>query len=92
MQIAHHPSVRRLRLVSLALVDSHGHVTQFSGSIANMTPKRRLKHLLNDDRGDVPGWVLITLMTAALVLLIWALAGPALSEIFQNAIDKVSGI
>jgi hypothetical protein len=45
-----------------------------------------------DDRGDVPGWVLITLMTAALVILIWALAGPALSDIFQNAIDKVSGI
>ena len=44
------------------------------------------------ERGDVPGWVLITLMTAALVILIWALAGPALSDIFQNAIDKVSGI
>ena len=47
---------------------------------------------LADDRGDVPGWVLITLMTAALVILIWALAGPALEGIFQNAIDKVSGI
>lgn len=53
---------------------------------------RRLRRLLRDDRGDVPGWVLITLMTAALVILIWALAGPALSDIFQNAIDKVSGI
>lgn len=47
---------------------------------------------LTDDRGDVPGWVLITLMTAALVILIWALAGPALADIFQNAISKVSGI
>lgn len=47
---------------------------------------------LRDERGDVPGWVLITLMTAALVVLIWALAGPALSQIFQNAIDKVMGI
>jgi hypothetical protein len=53
---------------------------------------RRLLARLRDDRGDVPGWVLITLMTAALVILIWALAGPALSDIFQNAIDKVSGI
>lgn len=53
---------------------------------------RRLLHRLRDDRGDVPGWVLITLMTAALVILIWALAGPALADIFQNAIDKVSGI
>lgn len=47
---------------------------------------------LREERGDVPGWVLITLMTAALVVLIWALAGPALSEIFQNAIAKVTGL
>lgn len=53
---------------------------------------RRLQQRLADDSGDVPGWVLITLMTAALVILIWALAGPALADIFQNAIDKVSGI
>lgn len=47
---------------------------------------------LREERGDVPGWVLITLMTAGLVVLIWALAGPALSEIFQNAITKVTGL
>lgn len=47
---------------------------------------------LSDERGDVPGWVLITLMTAALVILIWALAGPALSQIFENAIAKVTGL
>ena len=45
----------------------------------------------NDDRGDVPGWVLITLMTAGLVILIWALAGPALQGVFQQAIDRVTG-
>jgi hypothetical protein len=48
--------------------------------------------VFRDERGDVPGWVLITLMTAGLVILIWALAGPALSEIFQNAIAKVTGL
>ncbi|SKA87077.1 hypothetical protein SAMN06295879_1027 [Agreia bicolorata] len=26
----------------------------------------RIAHRLRDDRGDVPGWVLITLMTAGL--------------------------
>ena len=46
---------------------------------------------LREDRGDVPGWVLITLMTAGLVVLIWALAGPALSGLFQQAIGRVSG-
>lgn len=45
---------------------------------------------LRDERGDVPGWVLITLMTAGLVLVIWAIAGPALAGVFQQAIERVS--
>lgn len=44
-----------------------------------------------DDRGDVPGWVLITLMTAGLVLIIWAVAEPALSGVFDAAIARVMG-
>ncbi|WP_137845130.1 hypothetical protein [Microbacterium sp. 2FI] len=48
--------------------------------------------LLEDERGDVPGWVLITLMTAGLVVLIWALAGPALAGLFEQAISSVAGI
>lgn len=54
----------------------------------------RLKmRLAGDDpeRGDVPGWVLITLMTAGLVALIWALAGPLLGDLFTNAINSVTG-
>ncbi|WP_200932278.1 MULTISPECIES: hypothetical protein [unclassified Microcella] len=47
--------------------------------------------LRSEERGDVPGWVLITLMTAGLVIVIWALAGPALSGVFQQAIDRVTG-
>ena len=54
--------------------------------------RRRLDETLRDERGDVPGWVLITLMTAGLVVLIWALAGPALGQLFQQAITRVSGI
>ena len=49
------------------------------------------RDMLDDVRGDVPGWVLITLMTAGLVVLIWALAGPALSSLFEQAISRVSG-
>ncbi|SBS70407.1 hypothetical protein [uncultured Microbacterium sp.] len=46
---------------------------------------------LGDERGDVPGWVLVTLMTAGLVVAIWALAGPALADLFEQAISRVSG-
>ncbi|MCU1635851.1 MAG: hypothetical protein JWQ68_1090, partial [Cryobacterium sp.] len=54
----------------------------------NMITVRTQK--LFDDRGDVPGWVLITLMTAGLVIIIWGLAGPALSGVFEQAINRVS--
>ena len=50
----------------------------------------RVRALAEDERGDVPGWVLITLMTAGLVIIIWGLAGPALSGVFQQAIDRVT--
>ncbi|SFR74841.1 hypothetical protein SAMN05428970_1802 [Agromyces sp. CF514] len=52
---------------------------------------RQLLAPLADERGDVPGWVLITLMTAGLVIVIWGLAGPALSGVFEQAIDRVTG-
>ena len=43
------------------------------------------------DRGDVPGWVLITVMTAGLVSAIWLLAGPTLTTMFQDSLSKVTG-
>jgi hypothetical protein len=43
------------------------------------------------DRGDVPGWVLITIMTAGLVTALWAIAGPQLSQLFSDAISNVKG-
>jgi len=43
------------------------------------------------EKGDVPGWVLITLMTAGLVVVIWSAAGPALSGVFEQAITRVTG-
>lgn len=52
----------------------------------------RVRALAEDEQGDVPGWVLVTLMTAGLVVLIWAVAGPALTNLFEQAIQRVSGI
>lgn len=53
--------------------------------------RRRFVAPFASERGDVPGWVLITLMTAGLVIVIWGLAGPALSQVFEQAIDRVTG-
>jgi hypothetical protein len=43
------------------------------------------------ERGDVPGWVLITLMTAGIVTVLWQFAGPRLLEILTDAFNSVSG-
>jgi len=51
--------------------------------------KSKFSKHLHSDRGDVPGWVLITLMTAGLVVVLWGLAAPALTGIFNQAVTKV---
>jgi hypothetical protein len=45
-----------------------------------------------DDRGDVPGWVLVVLMTTGLVTAIWTIAAPRLSTILRNSLDAMNGI
>jgi hypothetical protein len=42
------------------------------------------------ERGDVPGWVMITLMSAVLVAGLLAIAGPALQDLFNQAISQVT--
>lgn len=44
----------------------------------------------SSERGDIPGWVMVVLMTAAIVAAVWALAEPALTRLFNDAIDEVS--
>ena len=42
------------------------------------------------ERGDVPGWVMVTVMTAGLVAAIWALAGPELERMLRDALRSVA--
>jgi hypothetical protein len=42
-----------------------------------------------DEKGDVPGWVLVTIMTAGMVMAIWTLAEPELKAMLRNALNKV---
>ena len=41
-------------------------------------------------RGDVPGWVLVTVMTAGLVTAIWLIADDQLTQVLNRAISSVS--
>ena len=52
---------------------------------------RKGSPVLSDERGDVGGWVLILLMSAALVVAIWAVASERLVEIVSAALSSVCG-
>lgn len=52
---------------------------------------RLLEWLEQPERGDVPGWVLITIMTAGLVAALWLVAEPLLTSLFTSAVSSVGG-
>ena len=52
----------------------------------------RFQTLVRDERGDVPGWVLVVLMTTGLVTALWTIAAPRLSQILKNSLDSMNNI
>jgi hypothetical protein len=43
------------------------------------------------DRGDVPGWVMVTVMSAILVVAILGVFEPQIKHAISSAIDSVTG-
>jgi hypothetical protein len=54
--------------------------------------QQRYSNLLSSERGDVPGWVLVVLMTTGLVTAIWTIAAPRLTSILKNSLAAMNGI
>jgi hypothetical protein len=44
----------------------------------------------DDDRGDVPGWVMVTVMSAILVVAILGIFEPQIKDAISSAIDSVT--
>jgi hypothetical protein len=44
---------------------------------------------VRDERGDVPGWVMITVMTAGLVVVITGVARTQLADMLNSALAQV---
>lgn len=51
--------------------------------------KERIRKVLRNERGDVPGWVLVAVMTAGLVTALWLIADEQLSAILARALESV---
>lgn len=71
-------------MVQMAWVRAGSLLTAWAEEMGSGTERRA-------ERGDVPGWVLITVMTAGLVAGLWAIAGPQLSSMLRAALSSVSG-
>jgi hypothetical protein len=50
----------------------------------------RIVDQLRSERGDVPGWVLVTVMTAGLVTALWLIADGQLTSVLDRAISAVA--
>ena len=71
------------------------YLIQFQGKSAiqvNRFQSSKFYGHLKSERGDVPGWVLVVLMTTGLVTAIWTIAAPRLTAILKNSLDSMNGI
>jgi hypothetical protein len=70
-------------------------IEQLKGNLSALFDKLIGKNFLVQSRaenGDVPGWVLVVLMTAGLVTGIWTVAAPRLNLILKNSLDSINAI
>ena len=61
------------------------------GSVCGCGIALQARLLGRDERGDVPGWVMIVVMTAGLVAMLTTVAGPQLRSMLDSALSSVSG-
>ena len=54
--------------------------------------REKILRNIASEQGDVPGWVLVVLMTTGLVTAIWTIAAPRLTSILKNSLDAMNGI
>lgn len=66
--------------------DTPGHLLRWSCKVQ----ARATEFQCRQQRGDVPGWVLVTLMSALLVALLLGLARGAFTQLFNKAMSQVS--
>lgn len=73
---------------------SESSIARLKNRISNVLLDRSivLFNSLRSERGDVPGWVLVVLMTTGLVTGIWTLAAPRIDSILRNSLDSMNGI
>jgi hypothetical protein len=76
------------QIITSKVAEASAHLTIW----INDFRRSRFYKALRDERGDVPGWVLVVLMTTGLVTALWTIAAPRLTAILKNSLDAMNGI
>ncbi len=83
---------RKLRFGLIECLKTNVIVLKFNNLTRINSMKNTFSAAAKSERGDVPGWVLVVLMTTGLVTGIWTVAQPRLSSILKNSLDNMNGI
>jgi hypothetical protein len=78
--------------ISIKILNSLMWLQERIAAPLNVFKEKKFVKMMKDERGDVPGWVLVVLMTTGLVTAIWTIAAPRLSAILKNSLDAMNGI
>lgn len=66
-------------------------LTAWSAVLTRLTGgDRRNQPARVTDRGDIPGWVMVTIMSAAIIVVLIPFVGPVIAKAFSNAVDNVT--
>ena len=88
--MAAHPAGKRLNATEV--VKQLGEKLEVIAIRSGVEIRDRFNTLVRDERGDVPGWVLVVLMTTGLVTAIWAIAKPNLTSILNNSLNSMNNV
>lgn len=86
------PKEQKMKALSTHINQINYRVIGELGRLRAKFSTERLVEEFRDERGDVPGWVLVVLMTTGLVTAIWTIAAPRLQQILKNSLDSMSNI
>lgn len=87
--MSHHARGLRLRLMIWVLALWTLALTAPTSTPTTTSARAGRGSRVRDDRGDVPGWVLVTVMSAGLVAAIWQVADGQLSAMLTRALSAV---
>jgi hypothetical protein len=91
--IALHPAGKQRQSSEIiGMTENIGNKVKVIAIRSGLELRDRIKTLAKDEKGDVPGWVLVVLMTTGLVTAIWAIAKPNLTSILNNSLNSMNNV